>query len=164
MKRYHFGLIALLLLAALAILPVAGGSNDTWDQSYYLTHKETLAGQKDMSRYNPPVMPVPIQTMNATIARLYPNMTACGKDGCLKPATCPFSFLRCGRSLTVMVIYNMNGTRPGEHGPVVSAGISGEIFPEPVNLYRVGIPDFFLQFSSLSGWPHEFTGSVTVHE
>lgn len=150
MKRYHFWLIAVLLLVALVISPVACGSNDTWDQSYYLTHKETLAGQKDMSRYNPQVTPVPIQTLNATTARLYPNVTACGKDGCLVKK-CPFPFIRCGRSLTVMVVYNVNETRPVPAGSVVSASISEGMFTEPVNLYRVGTPDIFLQFFPHTG-------------
>jgi len=144
MKRYYSGLIFALLLATLTISPAAGGSNDTWDPSYYLTHKETLAGQKDMSRYNPVVTPVPIPTMNATTARIYPNVTACKNGGCLKPVTCPFPFLRCSRTLTVMVVYTANGTRPVVAGPVASASIYGETYPEPVNLYRFGIPDIFM--------------------
>jgi len=150
MKRYHFGLISVLLLVALAISPVAGGSNDTWDQSYYLTHRDTLAGQKDMSRYNPPVTPVPIRTINATTARLYSNVTACGKDGCLVKK-CPFPFIRCGRSLTVMVVYNVNATLPDQPGPVVSYSLTGGPLQDPVYVYRAGNPDIFFQFDSLSG-------------
>ena len=148
MNGYFFtGFMAVVLLASLAISPAAGGSNDTWDPSYYLTHAEHLAGPKDMSRFNPVVTPVPVRTMNATTARLYPNVTACGKDGCLKTASCPFPFLRCSRTLTVMVVSTANGTRPVFAGPVASAGISGEAYPEPVNWYPGGIPDVFLQFS-----------------
>jgi len=146
MKRYHFWLISVLLLVALAISPVAGGSNDTWDQSYYLTHKETLAGQKDMSRYNPQVTPVPIQAMNATTARLYPGMRVCESSGCIDTTPCPFPFLRCSRQLTVMVAYNVNESRPEEPGPVAGISIVGGPFFEPVNLYRAGTPDVILPF------------------
>ncbi|MEN6443887.1 MAG: hypothetical protein ABFC71_09045 [Methanoregula sp.] len=146
MTQYHFGLIAVLLLVALAISPVACGSNDTWDQSYYLTHKETLAGPKDMSQYNPQVTPVPIRAMDKETARLYPNVSVCEKDGCLKTEPCPFSFLRCGRSLSVMVVYTANGTRPGLAGSVASVGIFGGLSPEQVYVYRAGTPGIFLQF------------------
>ncbi|MDD4483336.1 MAG: hypothetical protein PHD55_03075 [Methanoregula sp.] len=151
MKQYYFGLIAVLLLAVLAVSPVAGGSNDTWDQSYYLTHKETLAGQRDMSRFNPVVTPVPIQTMNATTARLYPGMMACGSSGCIDTKPCPFPFLRCSRPLTVMVAYNVNESRPEVPGPVAGISIVGGPFFEPVNLYRAGTPDVILPFDLHAG-------------
>jgi len=151
MKRYHFGLVVVLLLAALAISPAASGSNDTWDQSYYLTHKETLAGPKDMSRYNPVVTPVPIQTINATTARLYPGMMACGSSGCIDTTPCPFPFLRCSRPLIVMVAYNVNETRPEEPGPVVGVSMVGGPFFEPVDLYRAGTPTIFLTFDPHAG-------------
>jgi len=151
MKSKYLGLAALVLVAFIAIIPVAGGSNDTWDQSYYLTHKETLAGQRDMSRYNPVVAPVPIQTMNATTARLYPGMMACGSSGCIDTTPCPFPFLRCSRPLTVMVAYNVNVSRPGEPGPVAGVSIVGGPFFEPVNLYWAGTPDVILPFDLHAG-------------
>jgi|GEM_PF-2295081 len=151
MKRYHFGLISVLLLVALAISPVAGGSNDTWDQSYYLTHRDTLAGQKAMSRYNPPVTPVPIRTINATTARLYPGMMACRSSGFIDTTPCPFPFLRCSRPLTVMVAYNVNETRPEEPGPVVGVSMFGGPFFEPVDLYRAGTSAIFLTFDPHAG-------------
>jgi hypothetical protein len=149
MKGYRFAFLIALLLAGVVVMPCVSAVNQTnptppgWVGTF-----DEWAGQKNMSRYNPVVTPVPIQTLHATTARLYPNVTACGKDGCLKTASCPFAFLRCGRSLTVMVVYNVNGTLPGPSDPVVSAGISREIFTEPVNLYRGGTPDIFLQFFS----------------
>ncbi len=151
MKPKYPGLAALVLVAFIMIIPVAGGSNDTWDQSYYLTHAEYLAGPKDMSRYNPVVTPVPIPTMNATTARLYPGMMACGSSGCIDTTPCPFPFLRCSRPLTVMVAYNVNESRPEVPGPVVGVSLIGGPFSEPVNLYRAGTPDVILPFDLHAG-------------
>jgi hypothetical protein len=150
LKTYSFVLIA-LLLAGMVAVPCVSAANETNPKPPGWVGKfDEWAGQKDMSRYNSPVTPLPIQTINATTARLYPNVTACGKDGCLKTAICPFPFLRCWGPLTFMVIYNVNETRPVFTGPVINVSISGEIFPEPVNLYQGGTPDIFLQFFSHS--------------
>lgn len=146
MKTCSFVLIALLLGGMVAVPCVSAANETNPTPPGWVGKFDEWAGQKDMSRYNPQVTPVPIQTMNATTARLYPNVTACGKDGCLKTATCPFPFLRCSRTLTVMVVYTANETRTGEPGPVIGASISRKIFPEPVSLYQGGTPDVFLQF------------------
>ncbi|MFA5332244.1 MAG: hypothetical protein WC342_07685 [Methanoregula sp.] len=145
MKPFRFGLAALLFFAAFTIMPAAGGSNDTWDPSYYLTHADTLAGQKDMSRYNPKIVPEPVHTMDPETALLYPNVTACGKKGCLKPVACPFPFLRCRGSRTITVVYTTNKSRQVFDGPTVDTGIAGEILSGPANPYRGGIPDVLLE-------------------
>ncbi len=138
MKRYHFGLIAGLLLAALAVSPVAGGSNDTWDQSYYLTHAEHLAGKKDISQYNPPFTPVPIQTMNETTARLYPNMTVFRPAEHRVKSSCLFPFMRCDRFLTLTVVYNVNATHPDQIGPIITYGPGGWPMQNPVYVIPAG--------------------------
>lgn len=150
MKPYRFGLAALLFFVAFTILPAAGGSNDTWDPSYYLTHAETLAGQKDMSRYNPEIIPEPVHTMDPETARLYPNLTACGNEGCLKPVTCMFPFLRCRGPDILTVVYTSNESVQVFTGPTIGAGTAGKILPGPAKMYRGGIPDGLLKCTSFS--------------
>jgi hypothetical protein len=137
MKIHNFGLVA-LLLAVLVIIPMAGADNNTTDPYHYLTNADHLAGPKDMSMYNPVITPQPLQTMNETTARLYPDMIACGKEGCMPESTCLFPFIACGSPLTVMVVYNVNTTRPDQPGPVVAYVLSGWPLQSPVYLIPAG--------------------------
>ncbi|HII99876.1 MAG TPA: hypothetical protein HA272_11635 [Methanoregula sp.] len=124
MKIHYLSLVA-MLLAALMIFPTAGADNDTTDQIHYLTNSDHLAGQRDMSMYNPVMHPQPPETMNETTALLYPNVTACGNDGCIPKSACVFPFLPCENLLTLQIVYNVNVTRPDQPGPVVMYSLSG---------------------------------------
>ncbi|MGD0079076.1 MAG: hypothetical protein ABSB80_00330 [Methanoregula sp.] len=117
-------IVIALLLAAIVLIPFTSAANRTTDQAYYLTHAETLAGQKDMSRYSDTPEPEPLQTMNESTARLYPNVIWCGND-CMVPKPCSFPFIQCKSPLTVMIVYNVRGTNPGYPGPVVGYRMSG---------------------------------------
>ncbi|MCK9581071.1 MAG: hypothetical protein M0Q92_11595 [Methanoregula sp.] len=145
--KIHYPTLVALLLAALAIFPMAGADNNTTDPYHYLTNADHLAGPRDMSMYNPVITPVPFRTMNTTTARLYPNMTACGKDGCLPKSTaCPFPFIPCEFPLTVMVVYSVNTTRPDPVGPVVAYSVSGWPLQNPVYIIPAGETDITLPF------------------
>lgn len=129
-----------LLIAALVLFPTAGADTNTTDPYHYLTHAEHLAGPRDMSMYNPVVTPVPLQTMNETTARLYPNITAWGKDGCLpKPGACLFPFIPCGQPLTLQIVYNVNVTRPDQPGPIVGYSLSGWPLQDPFYIIPAGM-------------------------
>ncbi len=130
MKPFPY-LITILLLSALFAIPGAGAENQTRDTAYYLTHREHLAGQKDMSMYNKPMPVEPLLTMNESTARLYPNVTWCGKD-CMVPRPCSFPYLRCESPLTVMIMYNVNATHPEQPGPVIGYGVTGWPLQNPV--------------------------------
>ena len=45
-------IIIIVLLAGIIAIPGVNAENQTMDTIYLLTHGETLAGQKDMSRYS----------------------------------------------------------------------------------------------------------------
>lgn len=124
MKNHYLAPVA-LLLAALVIVPMAGADNNTTDPYHYLTHGDHLAGPRDMSMYNPVITPQPLQTMNETTARLYPNMTACGKDGCIPKSACIFPFVPCENLLTLQIVHNVNASRPDPPGPVVMYSLRG---------------------------------------
>jgi hypothetical protein len=124
MKIHNFGLVA-LLLAALVIFPMAGADNNTTDPYHYLTTAEHLAGPKDMSRYSNIPIPEPTHTLNETTARLYPNMTVCGKDGCIPKSVCLFPFVPCENLLTLQIVYNVNASRLDKPGPVIMYSLSG---------------------------------------
>ncbi|MDO9326703.1 MAG: hypothetical protein Q7T80_17265 [Methanoregula sp.] len=149
MKKNSFVLVVLMLAALLAVTPVTCGSNDTWDPAYYLTHGETLAGQKDMSRYSNIQKPEPIHTMNKTTARLYPNVTWCGSSGCMVNRPCSFPFTRCESPLTIMIMYNVNATHPGQPGPVIGYGVTGWPLQNSVSI--VGNPNLILPFKTVTG-------------
>ncbi len=124
MKIQYLSLVA-LLLAALVIFPMAGADNNTTDPYHYLTNADHLAGPRDMSMYSRVTPPEPLQTLNETTARLYPNVTVCGNDGCIPRSACLFPFLPCENLLTLQIVYNVNVTRPDQPGPVVMYSLSG---------------------------------------
>ncbi len=132
-----------LILAAIVLIPGAGAGNQTMDTIYLLTHAETLAGQKDMSRYSNIPPPEPFVTMNESTARLYPNVTWCGND-CMVPRPCLFPFTRCESPLTIMIVHNVNATRPGQPGQIIGYGVTGWPLQNPVSI--VGSPDPILPF------------------
>lgn len=144
-------IIIFVLLAGIIAIPGANAENRTMDTVYYLTHADTLAGQKDMSMYNPPLPVEPIHTMNETTARFYPNMTACGNNGCIVNRPCSFPFTRCESPLTLMVMYNVNTTNPGRSGTVIGYSLSGWPLQNPGFVSRSGIPNLNLPFETLAG-------------
>jgi len=144
-------IIVIALLVGIIAIPGANAENRTMDTAYYLTHADTLAGQKDMSMYNPPLPVEPIHTMNETTARLYPNVTASGKDGCMVNRPCSFPFIRCESPLTLMVMYNVNATNPGQPGPVIGYSLSGWPLQNPVYLFGAGKFDPFRPFGNVAG-------------
>ncbi len=137
MKNHYLAPVA-LLLAALVIFPMAGADNNTTDPYHYLTNADHLAGPRDMSMYNPVMTPQPLQTLNETTARLYPNMTACGKDGCIPKCACMFPFIPCENLLTLQIVYNVNASCPGQPGPVVMYSLSGWPLQSPWYIIPVG--------------------------
>lgn len=137
-----------LILAAFLLTPGASAENQTMDTIYLLTHAETLAGQKDMSRYSNIPKPEPIVTVNESTARLYPNVTWCGKD-CIVPKPCPIPFTRCKSPLTIMVAYTMNETHPGQPGPVVGIGLTGWPLRNPITVSRTRNPVLILPLDVL---------------
>lgn len=139
-----------LLLAGIILLPCVSAENQTRDTAYYLTHADTLAGQKDMSMYNPPVPGAPVHTMNETTARRYQNLTACGKDGCMgRPYS--FPFIRSVSPITLMVLYNVNATNPGQPGPVIGYSLGGWPLQDTVFISGTGIPEIFLPLKKPAG-------------
>lgn len=145
-------IIIIVLLAGMIGIPGASAENQTMDTSYYLTHGETLAGQKDMSRYSNLQKPEPIHTMNETTARLYPNVTWCGSNGCIVNRPCSFPFTRCESPLTLMVMYNVNATNPGRPGPVIGYSLTGWPLQHPVAITGPVKPDLFRPFGNFAGW------------
>jgi len=132
-------------------VPCASADNNTTDPAHYLTHADHLAGPRDMSAYNPTVKPVPLRTMNETTARLYPNVTICGKEGWLARISCMFPFIGCGKSLTVMIVYNVNTSHPDQPGPVVAYGLSGWPMRNPLYVIPAGKSDIFQSFKFFTG-------------
>lgn len=159
MKFRSISFIA-LILAAIVLMPGAGAENQTMDTIYLLTHAETLAGQKDMSRFSNLTSPETPVTMNESTARLYLNVTWCGKD-CMVPRSCSFPFTRSESPLTVMVVYNVNATEPDNPGPVVGYGLTGWPLQSPVFLSGSGIPNLNLLSGTRSGL-FQPTGIVSV--
>jgi hypothetical protein len=149
--RFCSLIVIALLLAAIVAIPSVSGANRTADPAYYLTHANTLAGPKDMSMDNPPIPVEPLQTMNETTARLYPNVTACGKDGCIQNRPCLFPFIPCQSALMVMVVFKVNATTPDQPGPVIGYGLSGWPLNEPILFPRSKDSGIFLPFISLAG-------------
>lgn len=141
-----------LVLAALIAITEVNAENQTRDTIYLLTHEETLAGQKDMSRYSNITKPEPIHTMNESTARLYPNVTWCGRNGCIVNRPCSFPFTRCESPLTLMVMYNVNATNPYRPGPVIGYSLSGWPLQNPVTITGPGKPGVFRPFDNLAGW------------
>jgi len=139
MKTWLPGL-GLLLIACMIAVPGASADTNTTDPAHYLTHAEHLAGPRDMSAYNPPVKPVPILTMDEATARRYPDVTACGKDGCMRSNPCLSPFTRCESPLTHQIVYNVNASHPDKPGPVVAYGLSGWPLQDPANDIPFGKP------------------------
>lgn len=145
-------IVIVMLLAGIIAIPGVNAENRTMDTAYYLTHADTLAGPRDMSMYNPPVPVEPIHTMNETTARLYPNVTWCGGNGCIVNRPCSFPFTRCESPLTLMIMYNVNATNPSQPGPVIGYSLTGWPLQNPVNIPVVGKPDLFRPFGNFAGW------------
>ena len=143
-------IVIVLLLAGIIAIPGVSAKNQTMDTSYYLTHAETLAGQKDMSMYNKPVPFEPVPIRNKTTARIYPAMTRCGSD-CMAPGPFSFSFNRCRSLLTIMVVCNVNATNPDHTCPVVGYGLSGCPLQDTVYVSGTGNPGLFLPLNNLAG-------------
>jgi len=144
-------IVIIVLLAGIIAIPGANAENKTMDTIYLLTHGETFAGQKDMSRYSNIPEPERIQTMNETTARLYPNVTGCWSNGCIVNRPCSFPFIRCESPLTLMVMYNVNATNPGQPGPVIGYRLSGWPLRNPVYLFGAGTFDPFRLFGNSAG-------------
>lgn len=144
-------IIIIVLLAGIIAIPGANAENQTLDTIYLLTHGETLAGQKDMSRYSNIPKPEPIHTMNVTAVRIIPNMTACGNSGCIVNRPCPFPFTRCESPLTLMVMYNVNATSPGQPGTVIGYSLTGWPLEHPVTITGPGKPDIFWPYGDIVG-------------
>jgi len=145
-------IIIIVLLAGISAIPVVNAENQTMDTIYLLTHGETLAGQKDMSQYSNIPKPEPIHTMNETTARLYPNVTWCGSNGCILNRPRSFPFNRCESPLTLMVMYNVNATNPSQPGPVIGYSLTGWPLKNPVNIFGAGKLDLFRPFGDFAGW------------
>ncbi|MFA4823608.1 MAG: hypothetical protein WC593_00470 [Methanoregula sp.] len=148
--KFHMLTVIVLVLAAIVSIPGVSAENQTMDTAYYLTHAETLAGQKDMSMYNKPHPVEPLVTMNESAARLYPNVTWCGKD-CMVTRPCSFPFIRCESLLTVMVVYNVNTSCADQPGPVIGYGMGGWPLQNPVFVPGSGISNLNLPFGTLAG-------------
>jgi hypothetical protein len=157
--KYRSIIFIALLLAAIVLVPGVSAENQTRDTIYLLTHAETLAGQKDMSRYSNMPKPQPIETMNESTARLYPNVTWCRND-CMVSRPCSFPFTRCESPLTAMIVYNVNATDPGQPGPVVGYGLTGWPLQNPV-FVGSGNSNLNLASATVAGMFHP-TGIVSV--
>jgi len=144
-------IIFTVMLAGIIAIPGANAENQTRDTIYLLTHGETLVGQKDMSQYSNIPKPEPIRTMNETTARLYPNVTWCGSNGCIVNRPCSIPFTRCESPLTLMVMYNVNATNPGQPGPVIGYSLTGWPLKNPVYIFGAGKLDLFRPFGDLAG-------------
>jgi hypothetical protein len=120
------------------------------DQIHYLTNSDHLAGQKDISMYNPVIPPQPRETMNKTTASLYPNVTFCGKDGCMPKSACPYPSVLCGKFLTLAVMYNVNATRPDLPGLVIGYSLSGWPLRDTVYIIPAGKTDLSLPVANLA--------------
>ncbi|MCK9591620.1 MAG: hypothetical protein M0Q91_06400 [Methanoregula sp.] len=148
--KYLTLVVMALLLVPLAI-PCVSAANRTNQSTDWVHSFDQWAGQKDMSEYSNTPKPEPIHTMNETIARLYPNMTACGNNGCMVNRPCSFPFIRCESPLTLMVIYNVNATNPGQPGPVIGYSLGGWPLQNPVYILGAGKLDLFRPFGDFAG-------------
>ena len=147
--KFQTLVIIVLMLGAIVPIPGAGAVNQTMDTIYLLTHGETLAGQKDMSRYSNTPPPEPVVTMNESSTRLYPNVIGCGSNGCMVNRPCSFPFTRCESPLTIMIMYNVNATHPGQPGPVIGYGATGWPLQNSVSI--IGNPDLIHPFKTVTG-------------
>lgn len=77
MKRFTYGsILVILLLTAMAIFPSASAENNTtpMDPDFDWIYADYIAGPKDMSMYNKPLVVESVPTLSERTARLYPGM------------------------------------------------------------------------------------------
>jgi len=148
--KLHTRIVIALLLGMMLAIPGATAANRTNQSGDWVHSFDQWAGQKDMSRYSNIPDPEPLQTMNESTARLYPNVTWCGKD-CMKPKPCTFPYTGCGSPLTIQIVYNVNTTDRRYPGTVVGYGMGGWPLENPIFISGWGRPDIVLPFESLAG-------------